>query len=161
MKHIIILAIIISISGIASAQSYSESNLGLRFGGGNGYGAEISFQHPFKNNRMELDLGWGNSSDWSSWTLTGLYQWVMPIESGFYWYLGAGPAIGFWDEKQDHYSNNGGIYLAASLNVGAEYKFAEVPIQLALDLRPEFGLINRWDAVGGGLGFSVRYCFYK
>lgn len=160
MRQALFTVIFMIFSLLLSAQTYKESTLGLRFGGGTGYGAEISYQMPFKTNRMELDLGWGNSSDYSSWTLTGLYQWVMPIEGGFYWYLGVGPAIGFWDEKEDNYSNNGGLYIAASANIGAEYKFEEVPIQIALDLRPEFGLINRWDAVGGGLGLSIRYCFY-
>lgn len=159
MKQIALITLLLIFTSAMNAQSYSDSNIGLRFGGGTSFGAEISFQHALKENRMELDLGWGNSDDFSGWTLTGLYQWVMPIESGFFWYLGAGPAIGYWDEKDEDYSNNGGIYIAASLNVGAEYKFAEVPIQIALDLRPEFGLINRWEAVGGGLGLSLRYCF--
>ena len=159
MKQAILLITFLGVSFLMHAQNHSDSSIGLRLGGGTGYGAEISFQTPFKNDRTELDLGWGGGNHWSGWTLTGLYQWVMPIESGFYWYLGAGPAIGYWDEKDDYYSKNGGLYIAASLNVGAEYKFAEIPLQLSLDFRPEFGLINRWEAVGGGLGLSVRYCF--
>lgn len=160
MKQIVLIFTFLTLPLLSFAQNYSDSSIGLRLGGGNGYGAEISFQTPFKVNRAELDLGWGNGSHRDSWTLTGLYQWIMPIESGFYWYLGAGPAIGYWDEdKDDHFDNDGGLYIAASLNAGAEYKFKEVPLQISLDLRPELGLINRWDAVGGGLGLSVRYCF--
>ncbi len=159
MKQVILLFAFLSLPLLAFSQNRSDSSIGLRFGGGNGYGAEFSFQTPFNDNRAELDLGWGGGKHWNGWTLTGLYQWVMPIESGFYWYLGAGPALGYWEEHDDYYHKDGGLYIAASLNAGAEYKFAEIPLQIALDLRPEFGLINRWDAVGGGLGLSVRYCF--
>lgn len=159
MKQAFLLIALLGITFMASAQHRGNKAIGLRFGGGNGYGAELSFQTPFEGNRLEADLGIGGGKYWHGWTVTALYQWVMNIDGGFNWYLGVGPAIGYWDEKDNYYSNNGGMYLAASLNAGIEYDFREIPLQLSLDFRPEFGILNRWDSVGGGLGFSVRYCF--
>ena len=159
MKKVILVIAITGICLFASAQEKSQSAIGLRFGLGTDYIGEISYQQALNTNRMELDLGWGGGRYWKGWTVTGLHQWVMPIESGFYWYLGAGPALGYWTEKRSFYENEGGLYLAASANVGAEYRFAEIPLQLAIDYRPEFGLINRWKAYGGGFGIAVRYCF--
>ncbi|MDZ7849096.1 MAG: hypothetical protein U5L96_21560 [Owenweeksia sp.] len=75
-----------------------------------------------------------------NYKITGIYQWVMPLEKGFNWY--AGPSLGLgiidfdrkWPRFRDDYST---LYLALGGDIGIEYIFAEVPIQLALDLRPE------------------------
>lgn len=148
---------------LVSAAALSQNKaLGLRLGGGNGVGAEISFQTPFYNNRAELDLGFGSSSNWNWWKLTGLYQWVMPIDDGFYWYLGLGPALGSWDYKGKYPElddNDGGMSLGLALNAGVEYTFSEVPIQLSIDTRPELGLINNGNDGWFGLGLGIRYVF--
>jgi hypothetical protein len=160
MKKLVIASIIFLGSVMPGLAQTNGQALGLRFGGGSGAFTEISYQQPLKLNRLEFNLGLNNSNHWNSWGLTGLYQWVMPIEGGFDWYLGIGPSIGYWDEKDDdRYESDGGMFLAAALNAGIEYHFTEIPLQVALDFRPELGLINRWDAVGGGLGFAVRYVF--
>lgn len=147
---------------LTSTLSFSQNNnaLGLRLGGGNTVGAEISFQTPFQNNRAELDLGFGGNSNWDYWNLAGIYQWVMPIDNAFYWYLGLGPSIGSWSYV-GHYpdGNDEGISLALALNAGVEYTFSEVPIQLSIDTRPELGIINNGNRSRFGLAFSVRYVF--
>lgn len=160
MKKLIVVSIVLLCSILPVVSQTNAQAVGLRFGGGSGAFTEISYQQPLKLNRLEFNLGLNMSDDWNSWGLTGLYQWVMPIEGGFDWYLGIGPSIGYWDEKDDErYESDGGMFLAAALIAGVEYNFSEIPLQVALDLRPELGIINRWDAVGGGLGFAVRYVF--
>ena len=143
-----------------SVQTFGQDNaIGLRLGGGSNIGAEISFQTPFLSDRAEIDLGWGGGGDWVSWKLTGLYQWVMPIESGFYWYLGVGPSIGSWEYIGDNLKNKKeGVSLSAALNGGAEYRFSEIPIQISLDVRPEIPLIYR-GTYGWWLAVGVRYRF--
>ncbi|TAJ13266.1 hypothetical protein DMA11_09480 [Marinilabiliaceae bacterium JC017] len=160
MKRLLLgIVFVLGLSFASMAQS-SDRNIGLRLGGGHGFGAEISYQQPFEYNRIEVDLGWGSSSHWNGWGLTGLYQWVMPIESGFNWYLGVGPSLGYWSEKdEDKDIDDQGMYLAAAGDIGIEYNFTEIPIQISLDARPELGLINRWDAFDMSLGFSIRYRF--
>ncbi|HHU56817.1 MAG TPA: hypothetical protein GXZ39_00800 [Bacteroidales bacterium] len=140
-------------------RSFGQSKaIGLRLGGGNLVGAEVSYQTPFGRDRAELDLGWGGNSEWAYWSLTGLYQWVFPIESGFYWYVGVGPALGSTNYSGPH-TKNDGLYLALALNAGAEYNFSEIPLQLAIDTRPELPVantdINNWF----GLALAVRYRF--
>ena len=118
---------------LVSAFSFSQNNraIGLRLGGGNSVGAEISYQTPFMRNRAELDLGFGSNSNWNYWNLTGVYQWVMPIDGGFRWYLGLGPSLGNWNYVGKYPNNNdGGMSLALALNAGIEYIFTEVPIQI-------------------------------
>lgn len=152
---VLVLGIMLMVPAISKAQGGKA--LGLRFGGGVGYGTEISFQTPFDRNRGELDLGFGNRGDFSFWNLTGLYQWVMPIESGFYWYLGIGPSLGNWAYD---YNNDTGVYLAAALNAGIEYNFSEIPLQISIDTRPELSFVNPPDdAFGFGLALGLRHRF--
>ena len=84
----------------------------------------------------------------------------MPVKGGFDWYLGLGPMIGHWNEVYvDYYGGNGGIYVSGVLVAGVQYIFPEVPLQLSVDIRPEIAIANRWDEVGGGFGFAIRYIF--
>jgi hypothetical protein len=155
---ILIVAVFLAIPSISEAQR-GDHAIGLRFGGGIGHDAEISFQTPFNSNRAELDLGFGGRGDYSYWKLTGIYQWVMPIESGFFWYLGVGPGLGSWSHDDDDIDDSG-IYLTAALNAGIEYNFSEVPLQISIDTRPEFSLSDTPDdAFGFGLALALRYRF--
>ena len=141
------------------ALSFGQGNaIGLRFGGGNFVGAEISYQTPLNRDRLEIDLGIKSTNHWNYWNLTGLYQWVMPIESGFNWYLGLGPSIG-----NSSYSGSGnyndGMFLALALNAGIEYNFSEIPLQLSIDTRPELGVVNVHHNGWFGLALGIRYKF--
>lgn len=159
MKKVALLTIALFM--LFSVASFGQGKaLGLRFGGGNLVGAEISYQTPFAGERLELDLGWGGNSNWNYWNIAGIYQWVMPIESGFYWYLGLGPSLGSWNYVGNHPNDHdGGLSLALALNAGIEYNFSEIPLQLSLDTRPELGLINHGDDRWFGLALGIRYTF--
>jgi hypothetical protein len=50
------------------------------------------------------------------------------------------------------------MFLSAVGNVGIEYTFP-IKIQVSLDARPEFGLINNGEAFGNSIALSVRYRF--
>ena len=158
MKRTLFIIITIAFSTIASSQ-INPNALGLRFGGSNSFGAEISYQRGLSNeNRVEVDLGIRSKSTYSAFALTGIYQWVWPIQDGFSWYVGPGAQIGSWNWKSDYdYRGGGGTWLALMGQIGIEYQF-EIPLQIALDLRPgvAFG-----DAYGDifDLGLSLRYTF--
>jgi hypothetical protein len=166
MKRILsFLFVIFILSDFASAQT-SKHVLGLRFGSGDGFGTEISYQHGLtSNNRLELDLGFRNDHvnymneryHYTRWGLTGLYHWVMDLEGDFNWYVGAGGKLGSWNYDQGYdYKYDDGLFLAAAGDIGVEYSFP-VGIQLALNARPEFGLINHGTVINVGL--AVRYKF--
>lgn len=162
---LIILILVLFISGFASAQT-PKHVLGIRFGSGDGFGTEISYQHGLtSSNRLELDLGFssdhenygGHQYNSTSWGLTGLYHWVMPLDGDFNWYLGAGAKLGSWSYDQVYdYKYDNGMFLAAAGDIGVEYSFP-VGIQLALNARPEFGIINHGTAISVGL--AIRYRF--
>ena len=106
MKKIILSAIMLmGLAFTAQAQDISKNALGLRFGGSNGFGTEVSYQRGLSdNNRLELDLGWRNRRDYDGYDddavkLTGIYQWVWNIDGGFNWYAGVGGGVGTYDQK--------------------------------------------------------------
>ena len=166
MKRILSSVIILAFATIFANAQIPQHLLGLRFGTGDGFGTEISYQHGLTSvNRVELDLGFssdhvnymGSRYNSTSWALTGLYHWVHRLDTNLNWYLGPGAKLGSWSYDAGYnYSYNNGIFLAAAGDVGVEYTFP-LGIQLALNARPEIGLINHGTEIN--VGFSVRYQF--
>ena len=130
-----------------NAQEMSDNAIGLRFGGGNGVGGEITYQKALgENNRLEIDLGLAN--EFTNFKATGLYQWVWNLEDKFNWYAGVGGGI---------VSANGtGIY--GSGVVGIEYNF-DAPVLLSIDYRPEVGISGGLTGLNSDVALSVRYQF--
>ena len=166
MKKIILSAImLIGLTFNSQAQKISKNALGLRFGNSNGFGGEISYQRKLdKDNRLELDLGWRNRSDYhhhedlSAIQLVGLYQWVWNIDGGFNWYAGIGAGLGSWNNKYDEYNDNG-VYAFAAGDIGIEYDF-DIPLLISLDFRPEFGGGGYYDNnYNSDIALALRYQF--
>ena len=125
----------------------SDNAIGLRFGGGNGVGAEISYQKALgSNNRLEIDLGLAN--EFTNFKATGLYQWVWNLEEKFNWYAGFGSGIVSTDDL--------GFYGTGVL--GIEYNF-NAPILLSIDYRPEVGVAGGLSGVNSNVALAVRYQF--
>lgn len=161
MKKVFLAALLAMFFGIDSNAQIADNTLGLRLGAGDGFGFEFSYQRALsERNRIEADLGVrfpDNAAD--AIKITGLYQWVWPLEQGFKWFAGGGAGIGtvvssLSDDNKAMFSIDGSI--------GIEYSLSrhDVPIQLALDLRPELELINdNDDGLDLDLGLSIRYEF--
>lgn len=146
------MAAVVAMSFAANAQSNS---FGLRFGGGSGYGAELSYQQGLGGNRLEVDLGLSRNND-NYFHLTGMYQWVMNISGGLNWYLGPGAQIG--------YCTNHGLGLGIGGQIGIEYKFGNIPLQISFDFRPLWNVMipeycGNLSSFGYDGAFSIRYCF--
>lgn len=159
MRRLFFAFVLILLTNISNAQ-IADHAIGLRLGGGNGFGPEISYQHGLSDlNRLEFDLGMHTGKHYTAWGLTGIYQWVWNIDGGFNWYAGAGGRIGSWSwDKYYDSPNNGGVFLAAAGDVGIEYVLP-IGIQISLDARPEIGLIYHDNAFINNIAFSVRYQF--
>lgn len=156
MKKLIFLSLCIFGFTLSSqAQTIADNALGIRLGGSDGVGTEISYQRALSgNNRLELDLGWSNRSDSDAFRLTGIHQWVWNIEGGFNWYAGLGAGVGSISRSGDD-----DIFVSAAGNVGIEYDF-NFPLLISLDFRPEIGLINYYDDdLGFDLALGIRYQF--
>ena len=112
MKKIFLTLTIVIGAFSLNAQDISDNAIGLRFGGGNGIGGEISYQKALgSNNRLEIDLGLAN--EFANFKATGLYQWVWNLEEKFNWYAGFGGGI----------VSAGGTGIYGAGVVGIEYNF--------------------------------------
>lgn len=140
----------------ASAQIYA---VGARLGGGQGFGAEASVQWNCMGGRLETDLGWGKGPHHHGFSLTGVYQWVNPISDGFVWYAGVGARVDHWWWEKGYRSHNRDFALAIVGQVGVEYTFEFIPLQLSIDWRPDFFLHPDTDLRWGDIALGVRYLF--
>lgn len=154
MKKIFVLfAALVAFGFAANAQNA----IGLRFGGGNGYGAELSFQKGLGANRLELDLGLAMLDD-NYFNLTGVYQWVNNLSGDLNWYAGVGANVGYCNGTAKH-----GLGLALAGQIGIEYNIPSIPFQVSLDARPQYEFLLPQDCSRHGFGWgaclSVRYTF--
>ncbi|NKI26020.1 hypothetical protein SAMN04487911_10862 [Arenibacter nanhaiticus] len=156
MKKLLVLFTVFTLTAIgANAQAISNNALGLRIGDNDGFGGEISYQRLLsENNRLEFDLGWRDSNNVDAFKLVGLYQWVMNIEGGFNWFVGAGAGLGSYDSP-----NGDGTFALIAGDIGIEYNF-DFPLILSLDMRPELGFNNSYsDDLDLDIALGIRYQF--
>ncbi|RAJ18024.1 hypothetical protein [Olleya aquimaris] len=156
MKKLIFSILAVTLTAFTvNAQDISNNAIGLRFGDNNGLGTEISYQRYLKeNNRLEFDLGWRDSNNVDVIKLVGLYQWVMPIDNNFNWFVGAGAGFGAYDA-----GNVDGTYGLIAGDIGIEYNF-NIPLQISLDFRPELGFNDDFsDDVDFDIALGLRYRF--
>jgi hypothetical protein len=119
-------------------------------------GGEISFQKDVgRIGRRETDIGWWTSSRWDVLKFTLVRQWKWTPARRLNFYGGPGFGVGYIIHAFDHND----FFASANLNVGVDYTFA-FPIQLALDWRPEWTVINNFGTpLGYNIGFAVRFSF--
>ena len=159
----ILLLLFLFTTAAISAQEISDHALGLRLGDSDGFGAEISYQKSLgRYNRLEANLGWRDSRDFSAFKLSGLYQWVRNIDGNFNWYYGAGGGLGSVDFNEDFVTDDdGGLFVFLAGDIGVEYNF-DIPLLLSLDFRPELGLFG-YDGFSNNFDFDIalgiRYQF--
>jgi hypothetical protein len=161
MKNRVLTALAIFTSFVfINAQEIADNAIGLRLGDSGGLGTEITYQRALGgNNRLEIDLGWRNGSDFNGFKVAGLYQWVWNIDGGFNWYAGTGAGLGMYDyDRPFENGDNSETFLFVAGNIGIEYDF-DIPLLLSLDFRPEFGLGSRNDGLDSDIALSVRYQF--
>ena len=149
------LAIAVLALGISFAAAAQPRAIGARLG----YGFEASYQHSLGKDFIEANAG---LFGFDAANATAIYNfmitnpdWTPREEWGFYAGPGASVGVNF----------DGGMTIAVAGQVGLEYT-VWFPLQISVDLRPQFGLwLNHGDSfyTGGLLGFgptiSARYRF--
>ncbi len=147
-----ILVIVALCFGLSAASFAQDKAIGVRFGAGVASGSEISFQMKKGDaNRYEADLGLVANNSYSGIALTGMYQWVWDLKElgdGFRWYAGPGVGVRLFN----------GLGLGIHGQLGLEYKFEEIPLQLSLDTRPGWYFGGN-GGVDGGIALGARYTF--
>lgn len=164
----VILSVLLAVLAISVSAQINPKAIGLRLGGGNGFGTEVSFQKMLNSkNRLELDFGIHSEGDryynYSAIGASGIYQWTWAIDGGFYWFAGAGGQVGIWDynNKPNHDYDDSGVWLGILGQAGIEYHFSEIPLMIGADTRPGF-IFTKYedsDLMDMDLAISVRYTF--
>lgn len=150
MKKLIVVALCaVLFSVVASAQPRA---LGLR----GGYGAELSYQHSLGANFAEIDLGLGYAN---TFHLTGVYNFNIGNAEAFGFYAGPGASVGMYNFTNSDGNKALGLSLAVVGQIGAEYVFSSIPLQISLDWRPAFRFIGDPGFGWQGFALGVRYMF--
>jgi len=156
-KLVLVVALFIVAIVSVNAQTISENAIGVRLGDSDGFGAEVSYQRGLgENNRLEFDLGWRSGNSYDGFKLSGLYQWVMNIDGGFNWYVGAGGGVGSYSFDNDLTDDETFIFAAG--DIGIEYNF-DIPLLISLDFRPELGFGDFRNDVDFDIALGLRYQF--
>lgn len=153
MKKILFIIILIAGFQHVDAQPY-RSSVGLRAGVSPG----VTFKGFMSGNEaLEGIL----STRFDGVNITVLYEWHAPLGEvpNFFWYFGGGGHIGSW--KSDRYVKDPLVdsYFVLGVDgiLGMEYTFEEIPLNLSLDWKPAFNLIEYSYFVYDELALSARY----
>ena len=146
---------LIAVVAIGTSTSFAQKAIGLRFGGGSAFGAEVSYQQGMGSNRLEADFGFSGGEHHSYISAVGIYHWKFNFFSvpNMQWYVGPGAALGIYLDE-----NNTGLTLGIGGQIGLEYDFSAhgVPFNLSVDARPMFNFINH-TGLNWGACLSLRY----
>lgn len=133
-------------------------------GGRVGLGTGITGQYFYTDNHVIEAIVY---TRWQGFSTTLMYQHHMQLFDvyGLKWYLGAGGHMSFYpvgNNRPDTQKNNlaGNTYFPGVDGIiGLEYFFRSAPLQISVDVKPEynFGPINRLDTTNGAI--SLRYRF--
>jgi hypothetical protein len=135
-------------TAIAQESSYKNA-LGVRLGSSvPTVKSGITYKHVLANNNaIEGILSFGDGVG-----ICALYEIHKPINSveNLQWFIGGGGYVGF---------NNSNSNIGAAGIVGLDYKFANIPLNLSLDWKPELNIISKVGFEASGVGFSARFTF--
>lgn len=155
--------IILLMLGLSSSAQVDPNALGMRLSGNDdseSLAAEISFQKGLSGrNRVEFDLGWSSGSFVDLFRVAAFFHWVFPLDQGFAWYLGPGLGTGILDDDRPRFEEKSDVFIILGGQGGMQYSFKDLPLQLSLDLRPEFFAGKSNDELAIDLGLSIRYIF--
>ena len=154
-----LLLVLVAVLGITFAAN-AQKAIGVRLGGGQGFGAELSYQQSLGGmNRLEADLGWKNYYGASYFSLTALYQAHFDIAAvpNLGWYAGVGPRLDLYT-----YSGSASLGIGVCGQAGMDYNLQPVvnlPLQVSLDIRPCLYLYPATSFYWGDIALGVRYMF--
>ena len=148
MAAVSALALSLAVVGTAQAQDY-DTGIGVNLGADMG----IGFKR-FLTERSAVEAQFGYNLGCKGVMLSAVYQYHGPLATGFSLYAGGGLNIGVL-----HLGKHQDADFAIGLDptVGFEYKFANAPIALAVDYKPNINFTphSQWDLAA----FKIRYTF--
>ena len=150
-----LLLVLIAIVGISFAAQAQSNAIGVRIGGGQGYGTEISFLKGLEANRIEVDLGYYGYGGYGSFGLSGIYQRHFDIASvpNLGWFAGVGGRVNYISYASTK------ISLGVLAQAGIDYRLDVFPLHFSLDIRPCLYLYPATSFQWGDIALGVRYMF--
>lgn len=144
---IVIAVIAITLNTKAQSESSYKNALGVRLGSSvPAIKSGITYKHFIGNNAIEGILSFGDGG-----AICGLYEIHKPLSTeNLQWLIGFGGYVGF---------NNSGNNVGAAGIIGLDYKFAQIPLNLTLDWKPELNIVTQVGFEASGIGFSARFTF--
>jgi hypothetical protein len=164
MKKLLLLSLTVAIVLLSQSESKAQQSYKNAFGARLGAANGITFKTFTQNNRAwDFILNFqsnGNDDDRRERIrFTALYEIHNPINNagGLNYYYGVGGTLGSSKYRRD---NDRRLYAGLAGVLGLDYKFAEAPINVSLDWKPELELApDAGDFDEQGLGLSIRFTF--
>ena len=162
MKKIIASLLVITIIGFAntsSAQDYKTA-LGIRLSSSQAIvNNSVSIKH-FINDKVAVE---GLFSFGDPLAFGAMAQVHNPMgESGIKWFYGGGAYLGFLKSYNPNTDKNETDANFGAMGVlGLDYKFANIPLNLSLDWKPELNLVSDINFEPAAVGFTARFTFNK
>ncbi|MCE3297157.1 MAG: hypothetical protein K0R65_2871 [Crocinitomicaceae bacterium] len=141
------------------AQNYSTA-IGIK-SGYPGYGS-INLKKFIGSGDVAIDALLGANFESTSRYIWGqcLFEKNLDIgnRSGFNWYYGAGPSVGYWVSGSEFYKGKyySGMWLAIDAVIGIEYTLTAIPLNLAFEAGPSLNIIP-YVRPDGMANIALRY----
>ncbi|MBL7696688.1 MAG: hypothetical protein JNK79_00955 [Chitinophagaceae bacterium] len=152
MKSLLLIALVSTCFICSSSAQEMSGEPGYRFG----LGVRLSNSTPTLNNSItgkyfvtNQNAVEGILSFGSRFGVGALLEIHKPTNiEGLRWFYGGGAYVGFENSK---------TYLGPTGIIGIDYKFANVPINLSVDYKPELDFLPEINFVPDAFAFSVRF----
>jgi hypothetical protein len=160
MKKIISISLIVAILAFTngvSAQAY-KTGIGVRLSSAQPMvNNSITLKH-FLNERSAIEALFSFGDPLS---LGALYEIHKPFSTeGLQWFYGGGGYIGFVKTYNPNKNKNETDANFGAMGViGLDYKFANLPLNISLDWKPELNLVSDINFEPAAIGFSARFTF--
>ncbi|HVY74726.1 MAG TPA: hypothetical protein VG890_07845 [Puia sp.] len=167
MKKFLFAAALISFFAFgAKAQSTYQSAIGARLGTGYADLLSASYKTFLAESPSAIEFNFGFRPSYQTYddlnlALSAAYQFHVPIPAvdGLQWFIGGG-ITGYYTFSS--YNSYEGFGLGIFPTGGVDYKFADIPLNLSVDLRPTIRIVSPsvYDYSNfyfGNFGVSARY----
>lgn len=150
---------VIGAASKASAQDYKTA-VGIRLSSAPAIvNNSVSIKH-FLNERTAIE---GLLSFGDPLAIGALIELHQPVgESGVRWFYGGGGYLGFiknFNPEKNRTETDPSF--GAQGVLGLDYKFANIPLNLSLDWKPELNLVTDINFEPAAIGFTARFTFGK
>ncbi|HZI54699.1 MAG TPA: hypothetical protein VFD56_13380 [Chitinophagaceae bacterium] len=158
MKKVIFVSLLMTaLAFTASSQSYKTA-VGVRLSSSAAMvNNSISLKH-FLNERSAIEALFSFGDPLA---LGALYEVHKPFSTeGLQWFYGGGGYIAFVKNlNPTTHEQETEVNFGAQGVIGLDYKFANIPLNLSLDWKPELNLISDINFEPAAIGFTVRFTF--